>query len=347
MIGCINRNSSEYQHLKEVSGISEFQLDAICSDYLERFNRFPRLDELPSSNSSTYIKNQLKLDKNNSTSIQNILETLNVNSIEEATIKLNRIYNDSEVKIIPIIDNAIVEIKKRPSEDFKYIETPNEVNKNINSQMMITEALDKLANLYGIRVNQITDEEVDSIEGITEKDKFANAFIYNGEIYINIDRYSPDSFIHEMLHLLVGSMRFSNPQIYSSLIQSVENFENYPQLIRRFNGKSRNDANEELFVSQLARYLSGMPSQFTDLTEEQIYEINYNVIRVLDSILMGDFSSKIIEDLYNSTLHEVVKATNSNILSIKFSPEDSALHRKLANLKEDLIKKGELIETCD
>jgi len=48
---CINKNSAQYQSLKNRAGISEFMLDAVCSDYLKRFGRFPYLDELPNSNS--------------------------------------------------------------------------------------------------------------------------------------------------------------------------------------------------------------------------------------------------------------------------------------------------------
>lgn len=344
-IACINRNSSEYQHLKQVSGIPESQLDSICSEFLENFNRFPRLDELPGSDSSSFIKNQLKLDKNDSTSISNILDTLQTPSLEEATIKLNRTYSDSEVEIIPIVDKAIVKIIKRPTEEFKYIENLNEVNDSMNSQIVITKALDKLAKLYGIKVNQIVDSDLNSINGLTPYDKFAKAFISNGEIYINMDRYSPDSYIHEMLHLLVGSMRFSNPELYQTLIQKAESFINYSQLINRYTGKTRNDANEELFISQLSRYLVGMPSQIDNISQEEVYEINYNVMRVLDSMLMGDFSSKVVDDLYNSTFKDVVQSTNSDILTSKFS--DSALHRQLSNLKSEFIKNGELIEICD
>jgi hypothetical protein len=42
----------------------------------------------------------------------------------------------------------------------------------------------------------------------------AKAFIKNGTIYINIDNATIDSPIHEMLHLFIGSISFSNPQLF-------------------------------------------------------------------------------------------------------------------------------------
>lgn len=351
---CINKNSAEYQHLKEVSGISELSLDSICYEYLERFARFPRLDEINNSNSSKYLKNKLRLDSNNSTDIGEILKNTGENTLEDAIVKLNRQYNDLEISAIPIVNKAIVIIKQRPTDNYKNIEELHIPENKVNMSIIITKSLDKLAKLYGIKVNQVTDEDLNSekYSEIINKDKLTKAFIYNGEIYINIDRWSPDSFVHEMLHLLVGSMRFTNPEIYNTLINQAETFQQYDLLLKDQKGKTRNDANEEIFVTQLARYLVGMPSQISKLSETQEYEINYNVHRILDSMLMGDYSTKIIDDnqLYKMTLKNVVQSVNSNIMTNIYMGEltkGSATHRKLNIMKQDLLQRGELIETCD
>lgn len=349
-IGCINRNSAEYQYLKEVSGIPESQIDAACIKYLEKYNRFPRLDELYSSNSSKYIQQKLKLDKNNSTSIEKVLEFTGSDSLEDAVITLNRQFSDVETSIIPVDDKVIVKSVQRPTTTYKEVEK-HSVD-NINDQSVIIKALNKLSDLYGIKVNQITEQDLQDPkwDGIIQSDRFTKAFIYNGEIFINIDRYSPDSFIHEMLHLLVGSMRFTNPELYQELISYVENIPNYEYELQKYEGKTRNDANEEIFVTELAKYLTGMDSKLSTLTDNQLYEISYNVHRILDSMLMGDYSSKIFDNnIYSSTLLQVIKATNSDIMEARYKifQEGSATHRRLNNMKQDLLKKGELTEICD
>lgn len=348
MIACINKNLPEYQNLKKFSGISENLLDASCSEFLEKFNRFPRFDELIESNTEPALRKELKINKDDSVNLQKVLDYTGKETIEEAVQYLNNKFNDLEISINPIIDKGFIRIEHRPTDDYKEVET-NEINTTINYNEYITDGLDKLRSLYGIKLHQITDEELSRPEwdGIIPRDKLTKAFIYNGEIYINIDKYTPDSYIHEMMHILLGSMRFTNPEMYLKLIDSVENFKLYPQLLREYEGKSRNDAKEEIFVTQVGKFLAGLDSVVTDLTEEELYEIQYNITRVLDSLLMGDFTSKGIEDLYHQTFRSVVELTNSDILTSKYDPLLDSTHRKLNNLKSDLIKRNELIEICD
>lgn len=345
---CINRNLPKYQNLKKNSDISENLLDATCVEYLERFNRFPRLDELPFTNSQKVVHEELNVDRNNGVNIQSVLDYTGTTTLKDAIQYLNNTFLDLEIDITPIADKGIIKIKKRPNEDFKDVIDKNQ-NSKIKGPIMMMQTLDRLSRLYGIQVNQITDEELVSSEwnAIMPNDKIAKAFIHNGEIYINVDRYSPDSFVHEMMHLLVGSMRFSNPEMYQQLINQVENFELYPDLLRRYEGKTRNDVKEEILITQLGKYMAGMDSVINNLSEEQLYEINYNVRRMLDSMLMGDFSTKIVDNVYNKSIKDLAMMTNSDILSTTFDPRSSQIHRQLSNLKEDLLKKGELIEMCD
>ena len=71
----------EYQTKLKQSGIPESIFYSTVSNFVNKVGRFPNLDEIANSNSSTYIANLLHLDKNNSTSIDNILTTMNTNSI--------------------------------------------------------------------------------------------------------------------------------------------------------------------------------------------------------------------------------------------------------------------------
>lgn len=348
MIACINKNLPEYQNLKKFSGTSENLLDASCAKYLEKFNRFPRFDELMDSNSVEAVRKELNVSKDNSIKIQDILDYTGKATVQEATQYLNNRFNNLEISITPILEQGFINIIPRPTDNYKEVEI-NEIDANSNYTEFITDGLDKLASLYGINVIPITDFELSKPEwdNLIPRDKLTKAFIHNGNIYINTDKYSPDSFIHEMMHLLVGSMRFTNPEMYQQLINSVENFEVYPKLLREYEGKSRNDTKEEIFVTQIGNYLAGLDSVVTGLTDEQLYEIEYNIARVLDSILMGDFSSKVVEDLYHQRLKDVVEITNSDILTAKFDPISATTHRQLNNLKADLLRRNELTEICD
>lgn len=567
MLTCINKNSTEYRTLKDRSGISDSILEAICRDFLDKYDRFPYLDEIIGSNSDPYLRNVLQLDMYNGTSIQNLLSVTGTDTVEDANIVLNDQYRDVEVEITPLNKDAIVEITKRPTEDnfdnwteedeilaraprnaegqllapngrisnltekqyaqvrtkafkrwfgdwendpanaskvvdengeplvvyhgsknswevydksrFKrdqfgrgiyltedksnaenygntreffvnsknpfyagyiwengrksfrpkaagllfnstidkesYVEmlqqytnekeaefignqlknadsvvityrnpyivkygeiivsNPNQIksassnsglfsrtNDNIydpapNGYLVMTNALNKLASLYGIKFNDITDAELasDKWRNIISDPSSVNAFVYNGQIYINIDRANLDAPIHEMMHLFVGSIRFQNPNLYQHLISLSEQFPNYNKLAREFSGRTRNDINEEIFVQEVSRYLVGLPSNISNIESKLQYEITYNIKRVLDTILMGEDSVKTLSNdrLFNLSLKEIAREIHSSVMTNNFhgtlNVENSALHRKLNNIKSDLQSKGILKEYCD
>lgn len=352
MASCINRNSAEYQSLKEKAGIPQNIFDVIYSQFQEEYGRSPYLDEIPGANSESFIKKELKI-KNESSNINHMLETTDSKTIEEVKFKLNNKYRDKEIRIIPIVNDAFVEIKSRPTDIKIANENTNLIN-NISSSVIIN-SINKLIDVYGIKINEVNDIELSSEkwEHLMPRDRMVNAFIYNGEIYINTDRISPDVKIHEMLHLLVGCMRFTNPTLYQKFIDNAEKLPNYKQLASEFNNKTRNDINEEIFIQELAKYLTGQESSLSKLSKQDIYEIKYNTCRILDSMLMGDVSSISLDDnyLYESTFKDLVKYTNSNIMTSKFSGtmniENSSLHRELNNIKSDLLRTKKLEQICN
>lgn len=352
---CINKNSIEYQSLKQRAGIDELLLEVTCEEFLEEHNRYPYLDELPGSNSQPFLEKILKLDKHGTTNIDKILEQSGSNTIEEANINLNNIYRDLEVEIIPINKTAFVDISRRPNDTDLNIEELHDVDEVVHSQVLFLEKLSKLQKLYGIKINDTSDVDLstDKWGDLMPKDRIVNGFVYDGEIYINVDRASVDTPIHEMMHLLIGSLRFSNPQLYSELIAYAESLPNYQSFVEKFQNRSRNDINEEIFISEISKHFAGMYSEFSKLPKSYLYEIDYHVKRMLDSMLHGGVSTKTINNhvLYRSSLKEVASLVNSTDLNNKFSgffnQENSALHRKLNNIKEDLLKKGQLKEVCD
>ena len=638
MLSCINKNSIEYQTLKNRSGINDFILESVCRSFLEKYGRFPYLDELPDTNSEPALKEELKINKHNSTKIDTILSVTGTQTIEEANSTLNNQYRDLEVEITPLNKEAIIEINKRPTdnnfdnwteedeilakaprdkdgnllapngkvsnltekqyaqvrtkafkrwfgdwendpanaskvvdengeplvvyhtsdgtrnpnfnifdtniegrqtaiyhtdnidmsfsyagsidtdnfsslnfilsdvkqrgtlkdddslpfstnitpyqrlkkaleifnivpkqqEDYteqdiiQYIEQakqtntpsfyelltkldfiniknplivecnganwnnikykgkiestrsieakyrnseydgiifinvrdwgvdiygksihtannvyaaykPNQIksatdnsglfnrqNNNIydpipNGYLVFTNALNKLASLYGIKFNDITDAELnsDKWKGIISDPSSVNAFVYNGQIYINIDRANLDAPIHEMMHLFVGSIRFQNPNLYTQLINLAESFNNYSKLAEQFKGRTRNDINEEIFIQEVSKYLVGLPSNISNLSSNLQYEISYNVKRLLDTILMGQDSVKTLSDdrIFSLSLNQIAQEVKSSIASNNFhgtlNVENSELHRKLNNIKSDLFNQGLLEEYCE
>ena len=287
MASCININSVEYQTLKKKSGLSDFELLAQCRPFLDKYDRFPYVDELAESNSEPDIKESLEMT-DTSASIDQILKATGTKSIKEANIVLNNDYRDLEVTLIPLKTTAHVEIEHRPSRFYNEYKDIVEFDKNVNSTVLLNQTINKLARLYGVGIIPISTSELMSEEW---KDKVpdakhTSAFVYNGNIYINTEVADIDAPLHEMMHLFLGSIRFTNPELYQSLLSQVNNFEDYPLMIKQFADRTRNDINEEILVEEFSKYLTGFPSKFDGLDESTKYNLFYDLTRVFDSVLM-------------------------------------------------------------
>ena len=351
MASCINKNSVQYQTLKNRSGLSEFVLESVCRGFINRHGRWPNLDELPDADSTSALKTSLNLNKDGFTKVQTILDFTGTETIEDAIVELNKQFSDLEVSVINIGDEAIVKSIRRPNQYNLNETTETNVDAKVNMPVLLNHQLQRLSSLYGIKFIPIDTQEL--IHNEEYKDFPIDAqsnkgFIYNGDIYINVDNYSADTPVHELMHLLFGSIRFTNPELYLSLTSKAEKFRTYDMKARALQNRTKQDLNEELFIQEFSKYLVGYSSEITDLSPEELYEVTYNINRVLDSILMGQDSVKTITTKYTSSLRQLAKAVGSTALENKMtlSLSDANIHRTLSNMKSDLIKNGELKEYC-
>ena len=93
--------------------------------------------------------------------------------------------------------------------------------------------------------------------------------------------------------------------------------------------------------------MMGEDSILSELDENTMYEISYNVHRLLDSILMGNYSSnKISSNIYSLSLKQIAQIVDSAEMNISKRISDSEINRILQNKKEELIKSNQLKEYC-
>lgn len=356
---CLNKNSVEYQTLKNMSGLSDFKFDMYASHYVEKYGRYPELDELPKANSEEHLDNYLKVKKVQDTkfaSTDHILKVSSSDTINEAIVKINDRYRDLETNIVDSGDISIIETKRRPNQwESVYkggIEIISELSPTENSAIIIS-MLDRLAKLYGINFKQITNADLTSEQW---KDKVIDsrgvgAFIYNNDIYINTDNANLDAPVHEMMHLLFGSIRYSNPSLYFNMVDMVNTLPGKDKYKEKYYDRTNSDLNEEILVSEFSKYLSGQLSLISNFPEPAIHEIEYNIKRVLDSLLFGEQSIKSINNnvIFNSSLHKLAGIVGSKQFETdNFKPINNAqIHRIIANTKQDLLKKGDLKELCN
>ena len=300
------------------------------------------------ADSSQYLAENIKL-KDDGASIQDILNYSKTSNIAQANIEINNKHRDLEVTILPLNEEALVQIEHRPTDTN---DRSGLITTLYKDKQALIPIFNKLATLYGIKFNNVTIADIQSDSKFKDvvDAQHTNAFILNGEIYINMDVSDIDAPLHEMSHLLLGSVKYQNPELYYNLISVIEKIPNYTEHLKLYPNRTRSDVNEEIFVTEFAKFASNKNSMIDKLPEFVQTDILYNVKRMLDSMLMGDVSVKTIplENLMSMSMADIAELVNSGIFNnvSRGIMTESHLHRVLNNRKSDLMRKNELTEEC-
>lgn len=352
MSSCINTNAAEFRSLQERSGLSDFQLKVAVRAYqMEHPNGWPRLDEIPQANSEESLRKSLNIRKDNSTKVKKVLEATNTSSVEEATVYINNLHRDLNTNILPIQEDAIVTIERRPSIYRLKKGEARDLSK-VCSPVFIGQALENLATNFGIQTVFKTTRELKE-EGILDQvpeGAQVSAFILNGNIVVNADVASVDAPTHELMHVLMGSLKYTQPDLYYQLVQLAEQLPVYAERAALYPHRAQSDVDEEVFVEEYAKYITGLPSEFRNLDPEVLYQLDYEMTRTLDTILNGDNSVKMIPAAmrFNTSLRNLgimVNSKNMEPRNVCFA-ESAFLSRVLGNIKSDLFKQNKLEEIC-
>lgn len=345
---CDIRTTQKGQALKEASGLPEFSVYSFINGFSETYGRFPELDEIPHANSEEHLNKQLDIKETKTskyTTTKKLVEVTGAENVAEANVKINQEHSDLEVHLNQIGDAVIVETLHRPSEYIEEDIEPTSIEfdgSRESNSIIIRDALNRLQTYYGVQTIPVTNSELP--EGFAE----AKAFIKDGNIYINTDKSTIDSPIHEQLHLFMGSIRFANPQLYYSLVQSTEQLPNFELLAQEFPNRTMSDIQEEIFVNEVANYITKQPSLLDSVEDSVVNNLLYYINRDIDSILMGKQSIKALSSVFNKSLLELAEETGSDNFDIDSAGtlDDATIHRIMANTKESLMKKNELIQDC-
>ena len=352
---CEIKDTQKAQTLQSMSGLSEFSVNSFIKGF-QKINgeeSFPELDEIPYANSEEYLNRQLDIQstKNSKYTTIDKLKEVTGSDVKGATVSLNREHSDLEIHLNQIGEAVVVEILHRPTE---YNEEEIE-EKVINfdgsresNSVIIRDALDRLQKYYGIQIIPITKQELENPEFGNIPVSQAQAFILNGNIYVNTDTATIDAPIHEQLHLFLGSIRFGNPNLYFQLVQSTEQLPNFSLLAQEFPGRTMSDIQEEIFVNELAKHITGQSSMFDSIDPFIVNRIMYNIKRDIDSILFGKQSIKSLSSIFDKSLLQLAEELNSDNFDIDTlgTLDDATIHRMMANTKEDLMNKNELMQDC-
>lgn len=348
MLSCINKNSSEYQKLLKASGISDQLLEPRVRGFVSRYDRFPNLDEIDGANSESYVRQIIKAN-GNSVKVNDLLDITSTHSVDDAVRSINNLYRDIEFSALELGETAIISIQHRPNSEIKDVDRT--ITDPVNNVVALNDIVSRLSKLYGVDIVPITNYEIQQDKELSKivDAESSKGFIYNNQIYINLDNATMDTPIHELLHIMFGGMRYQNPELYFTIVQQAEALPEYSRIAKQYPNRTRGDLAEEVFVTELAKEFAFGNSDLHNLPEQIRYEIGYNIDRLLDNSLMGDYSVKCVDARYSLTLNNLGKLVNSKVVQKHNSSSlnDSQIHRIMANTKQNLFKSHQLEEHCE
>lgn len=366
---CLDRNSLEYRTLYKIvkgSGISGFLFDSIASHFVEKYGRFPKLEEIPKLDSSKYLIDQLGVtvkDNNIKVKKETLLKYLGLSAdadLKTVADKLRKIHTDLVISDVIIFDNLYsFSFHKYPTKWDRVESYPDVKVSDFFNINILNSLIESILSESDKKVFKVTDAELNKPfwkNKIDHARKITKAFIYNGDIYINVDHASIEDPVHELLHLVLGSLAKSDYKVYSTALNTLRDA--IPKYIESQKGSDKSselDILEEIFVKELSKYLTGQKSMLTSLPESIKEELSNMVKKSFDRILYAQSSTNTIPDLKlfsdEYSLKDICEYLNSlysqsNQDSIKSFIKDSTEYRIESNILNNMIKNKDVIEQC-
>lgn len=218
------------------------------------------------------------------------------------------------------------------------------VNKKDNFEV-ISVISNHLKESFGVKINLINEDEIP--EDISNGRTDIKAYILNKEIFINLDKADIASPIHEMMHLILGTIKTTNRNIYLTLINNAKNHPDFNQVLKKYANNTKLDIYEEIFVDLFTNTLKGKIKNNFNLTEiDNIIKNTLNEMLRLGSNL--DSISGI--EILNTSFEDIINTFGSDLFinqSEYYNPVIATKSIKLSSLKRKLIEDGELKEQCN
>ena len=218
------------------------------------------------------------------------------------------------------------------------------VDKKDNAEV-ISVISNHLKESFGVKINLINEDEIP--EDISNGRTDIKAYILNKEIFINLDKADIASPIHEMMHLILGTIKTTNRNVYLSLINNAKNHPDFNQVLKKYSNNTKLDIYEEIFIDLFTNSIKGKIKNNFKLTEiDNVIKNTLNEMLKLGSSL--DSISGI--EILNTSFEDIINTFGSDLFinqSEYYNPVIATKSIKLSSLKRQLMEDGELKEQCN
>ena len=352
----IRKNSSNIEKMR-LSGMDQGVFDSYCKQFENVHGRLPHLDEIPGASSEAALRSTLGIKKDeDSMPMEKFKERTNSNTVTEGVRSINKTHEDLSVDADIESGKVKLDIRRRPSEyvnsrkDYKRVDMDDNKYSDV-----LHETCENIQRKYGINVHFCTTRTI-AMMGLSDS-IFCKGFIKDGEIYINSDKATVDTPMHELIHLIIGTVKAHDIDLYERMTDFMSSNVDMEYLRIEHPNRSDRDLKEECFVCEMAKFICGINSMVYDIERNTQGELLYMFSRAMDTIIDGDVSVRcgdfmgMLEEGY--TMKQIADVFHGRMFDGNSSPvlvessEETMINRTNQNIIEELIKEGRLNQYCE
>lgn len=295
---------------------------------------------------------------------------INFKDLASGKYKIIELYYPSSQSRGKEINNILNNIEFVPKDPKYFIQTLDKFNR----RKILNRIISNINSTYNNIITTIDDATIkDWIDNknpeitpyIANKLRQSGAFILGNKVYVNMDKASLSSPIHELMHIIMGVMKQTTPDRYNLLIDKAAELPGFTEKYRKvMQNRVLSDAKEEAFVDAVAKSLQGVFSSkdfninnllqstnfFNDYLNILSNGLELNISEVGNKsaeVLSRELSSMPIEKLVMEFNSLLAQSSNPNYSLFNTDALNKAfLHRTINNIKSSLLKSGNLIENC-
>jgi hypothetical protein len=195
---------------------------------------------------------------------------------------------------------------------------------------------DKITKLNpDVKINFVTDETGEYKQ---------NAWVKNGEIFINTDRATIEDPVHELIHLAMPIVKLSED--WELIKQTMKTHPEFNEIRRYYPELNDDDITEELFVRTVAAV--NVDPEITHLwnkkNESFISKMKSKIISIFKSLL--GIKKKVSDDeVWYAPIKDVIEFYGSNALKAPLK-ELQRLRKEQTDNYKTLMNSGLIVKTC-
>lgn len=177
-----------------------------------------------------------------------------------------------------------------------------------------------------------------------------SGFVYKGGVYLNVSYFNDmgSAFsvaMHEIAHLILASMKFTNSTRYYSLLKTIQNDPEYNRIAQLYPDSVGSDLDEEVFCVRIKEILAGYFSGGEDSLSVELTRNN----EFLESSLQTIFGGITIEDAVDQNLGQVITTFIPESFSVLGSIELEYVknNQRIAKLKQLFLNSNDANNKLD